>query len=311
MNKVADSVAGSPPKIAVSGGSGILGAALRRRLGERGMPVAQLVRRAPVASGELRWDPAANPAIAEPEPLNGCLAAIHLSGASVAGHRWTTAYKRELASSRIDSTRALAVLLTQLPDPPKALIVASAIGIYGDRGGDLLDESSAAGTGFLADLCCRWEEAARPAEEAGIRVVHARFGVVLGQGPGALAKMLPVFRLGLGGRLGSGRQWMSWVSLDDAIAAILFALDRQELAGPVNVTAPNPATNAEFTRVLAKQLHRPAMMPAPAFALRLALGQVADEALLASARVVPTKLMAAGFEFSHPTLPEALAAALG
>ena len=310
MSKDTDSVATAPRKVLISGASGMLGAALRRQLADRGTPVVQLVRRAPAGLNELAWNPAASPAVANPEPLEGCAAAIHLSGASVAGHRWTEAYTRELFSSRVDSTRALAGLLAGLRTPPRTLIVASAMGIYGDRGDDVLDESSVPGTGFLADLCRAWEEAARPAREAGIRVVHARFGVVLGHGPGALGKMLPLFRLGLGGRLGSGRQWMSWMSLDDAIAAIFFALENKNLAGPVNVTAPNPVTNAEFTRALAKQLHRPASLPAPAFALRLALGEMADEALLASARVEPRALLTAGFRFVHPKLPEALAAAL-
>ena len=191
-----------------------------------------------------------------------------------------------------------------------ALVVASAVGIYGDRGDEVVNESSAPGGGFLADLCGQWEEAARPAKNAGIRVVHARFGVVLGRGPGALGKMLPVFRAGLGGRLGSGKQWMSWVSLEDVVAAIEFVLETPALVGPVNVTSPHPATNAEFTRALARQLHRPAMLPAPAFALRLALGEMADEALLASTRAVPAKLMGAGFEFARPTIEAALAAAL-
>jgi uncharacterized protein (TIGR01777 family) len=178
-----------------------------------------------------------------------------------------------------------------------------------------LDEVSAPGVGFLAEVCQQWEAAARPAAEAGIRVVHARFGVVLGRGlgpreQGALEKMLPVFRLGLGGRLGSGRQWMSWVSLEDAVAAILFALETESLLGPVNVVSPNPVTNAEFTRALARQVHRPAVLPVPAFALRLALGQMADEALLASARVSPAKLLSAGFEFAHSMVDQALAAAI-
>jgi uncharacterized protein (TIGR01777 family) len=309
MSKEADSVAAVSGKVLISGASGMLGVALRRELAGRGTPVVQLVRRAPAGENELAWNPRAQPAI-DPSLLEGCLAAIHLSGASVAGHRWTEAYKRELFSSRVDSTRAVAGLLAGLHTPPQTLIVASAIGIYGDRGDEMLDESSAPGAGFLADVCRAWEEAARPAEEAGIRVVHARFGVVLGNGPGALAKMLPVFRLGLGGRLGSGRQWMSWVSLDDTTGAILFALENRKLVGPVNFTAPNPVTNAGFTRALAKQLRRPAILPAPAFALRIALGEMADEALLASARVEPRALLTAGFRFVHPTLPEALAAAL-
>lgn len=289
----------------------MLGSALRSRLSDRGARVLQLVRRAAAAEGELTWDPGASAPVADPEPIEECSAAIHLSGASVAGHRWTDAYKGELFESRVGSTRALAGLVAGLRQPPKTLVVASAIGIYGDRGGELLDESSAPGEGFLPDLCRQWEEAARPANEAGIRVVHARFGVVLGRGPGALTKMLPIFRFGLGGPLGSGRQWMSWVSLGDAIGAILFAVETPDLCGPVNVVAPNPVTNAGFTRALAKQLHRPALLPAPSVALRLVFGQMAEEALLASALVAPAKLLGAGFRFAHATIEAALAAALG
>jgi len=256
------------------------------------------------------WSPAATPAVADLGALEGCAAAVHLSGASVAGQRWTAAYRREMMASRVDSTRALATLLAGLRTPPRALLVASAVGYYGDRGDQLLDETSLPGEGFLADLCRQWEAAAQPAVEAGIRVVHLRFGVVLGPGPGALARMLPIFRLGLGGRLGSGRQWMSWISVEDAMRALLFALETPSLAGPVNLTAPSPVTNAEFTRLLARQLRRPSFLPVPAFALRLALGQMADEALLASTRAVPSRLLVAGFRFAHPTVDKALAAAL-
>ncbi|HUD15104.1 MAG TPA: TIGR01777 family oxidoreductase [Terracidiphilus sp.] len=298
------------PVILLSGGSGMLGSAVRQALADRGAGVLQLVRRDPVEAGQVRWIPGASTPVSDPEPLEGLAAAIHLSGASVAAHRWTSAWKREMWLSRVESTRALASTLAALRQPPKTLMVASATGIYGNRGDELLDESSAPGSGFLADLCREWEAAARPAVEAGIRVVHLRFGVVLGPGAGALAKMLPLFRLGLGGRLGSGRQWMSWISLADAGSAILFSMDTPSLAGPLNLIAPQPVTNAEFTRALGKAVHRPAVLPAPAFALRLALGAMANEALLASARVVPAKLGDAGFQFIHPTVDRALAAAL-
>jgi uncharacterized protein (TIGR01777 family) len=261
-------------------------------------------------SGQVPWNPAATPPIAHPEVLEGFAAAIHLSGANVAAHRWTPAYKREIALSRVQSTRALSTALASLSHPPQVLLVASATGFYGNRGDEPLDESSAAGSGFLADLCQEWEAAAQPAADAGIRVVPLRLGVILGPGGGALARLLPLFRLGLGGRLGSGRQWMSWISLADAVAAILFTIDTPGLEGPINLTAPHPVPNAEFTRVLARALHRPAILPAPAFALRLALGAMADEALLASARVFPSRLTSAGFRFTHPTVDEALAAAL-
>ncbi len=238
--------------------------------------------------------------------MEGASAAIHLSGASVAGHRWTEAYRRELTASRVDSTRHLATALAQLQRPPRSLLAASAIGIYGNRGDEILDESSPPGSGFLADLCRQWEAATEPAVQAGIRVVHLRFGVVLGPGRGALQQMLPPFRAGLGARLGNGRQWMSWISLEDAVAAVLFALERTELSGPVNVTAPNPVTNAEFTRALGKQLGKPAFLSVPAFALRLMVGQMADEALLAGARVQPSKLLSAGFQFSAAEVEQCL-----
>ena len=298
-------------KVVLSGASGMLGTALRGELTARQIPTLQLVRGTPASSSQLAWNPAAEPVIANPAALEGVAAAVHLSGASVAGRRWTAAHKRELATSRVQSTHALARLLAGLRRPPQTLLVASAVGLYGDRGEELLDESSSAGAGFLAQLCTEWEAAAEPAAEAGIRVVHLRFGVVLGRGEGALAPMLPVFRLGLGGRLGSGRQWMSWISLPDAVDAILFAMETLGLAGPVNLTAPNPVRNVEFTRALGRQLKRPTVLPVPAMALRLAFGQMADEALLASARAFPQKLISAGFRFTHAMVNEALAAALG
>ena len=297
-------------KTLVSGGSGLLGTALRQALTARDAEVLQLVRRQPASAGELKWEPEASSPIADPERLEGLNAAIHLSGSNVAGRRWTPAYKREIQRSRVESTRALATVLARLRQPPKAFLVASACGVYGDRKDEILDEQSSAGKGFLAELCQEWEAATRPAEEAGIRVVHLRFGVVLTPGGGALGKMLPLFRLGLGGRLGSGKQWMSWIGMTDAAAATLFAMDTPALAGPLNMTAPEPVTNAQFTRTLARAVHRPAILPAPAFALRLFLGQMANEALLASERAVPARLLTAGFQFAHATLDEALTAAL-
>ncbi len=243
--------------------------------------------------------------------LEGLTAAIHLSGANVAAHRWTPEYMREIEASRVGSTGTLARVLAGLERPPRVFLVASATGIYGDRGDEVLTEDSAPGTGFLAEVCRNWEAAAEPAVVAGIRVVHLRFGVVLSAGEGALGKLAPLFRMGLGGRLGSGRQWMSWMGIEDAVAAVRFLLKTPQIVGAVNMTAPNPVTNAEFTRVLGRVLHRPALLPAPAFALRLALGRMADEALLASARAMPKRLMDAGFRFAQPTIEEALAAALG
>jgi uncharacterized protein len=297
-------------RIILSGASGMLGSALQRRLTRRGIPTLQLLRRGPTSEGQLQWCPDSDRIIESSAPLEAADAAIHLSGANVAARRWTDAYKREMGTSRVDSTRKLATVLAALGTPPKTFLVASAIGFYGDRGDEVLTESSQPGSGFLADLCRQWEAAAEPAVQAGIRVVHARFGVVLGPGHGALQQMLPPFRIGLGARLGAGRQWMSWVGLDDAIEAILFALEQSTVAGAVNVTAPNPVTNAQFTRALGQHLHRPAFLSVPAFAVRMLFGQMGDEALLASARVLPQKLLASGFQFSMPKIEDALKAAL-
>ena len=252
------------------------------------------------------WDPAAIPAISNMGAVNGVEAAVHLSGANLAASRWTEKYKREIVSSRVQSTFALATALAQLRQPPRVLVCASATGIYGDRGDEILTEDSPAGKGFLAETCVAWEAATRAAEDAGIRVVYARFGVVLSAQGGALAKLLPLFRLGLGGNLGDGRKWMPWLSLRDAVGILRYCIDHEEIRGPVNLVTPHPLTNAEFTRALGAALHRPALLPAPAFALRLALGQMADEALLASARVVPKRLIQAGYQFADPEIVPAL-----
>jgi hypothetical protein len=296
-----------PGRILLSGASGMVGTALRQSLATRHTEMVRLVRRAPEGSDELQWTPAGQAPIANLDALEGVHAAIHLSGANLAARRWTPKYRREMASSRIDSTRALAKILAGRRHPPHAFLMASAIGIYGDRGDELLDEESSPGAGLLPDLCRAWEAAAQPAVQAGIRVVHLRFGVVLDSGAGALAQMLPLFRFGLGGRLGSGKQWMSWISLADVVKAVLFAVEEPSMRGAVNLVSPQPVTNAEFTRTLARQLHRPALLPAPAFALRLAFGQMADDALLASTCVVPARLLGAGFRFAHDSLNSALA----
>jgi uncharacterized protein (TIGR01777 family) len=305
MNKGPTMVVEPRKKIVLSGASGMLGSALGQRH-RAGYEVIRLVRNEAAAEGQVTWNPLARPVLRDLRALEGCEAAIHLGGANLAARRWTAAYRREIVESRVGSTRALAMVLGGLREPPRTLLVASAVGIYGERGEEIVDESSPAGEGFLAETCREWEAAAEPAREAGIRVVHARFGVVLGRGPGALAKMLPVFRLGLGGRLGSGRQWMSWVSLEDAVEAILFALATPGIAGPVNITAPQPVRNGEFTRTLGQALRRPAVLPVPAIALRIALGPMADEALLVSTRAVPAKLMKAGFVFRRARVEEAL-----
>jgi len=295
--------------VLLSGASGMLGHAIARALEAKGFALRRLVRRAPSGTDEISWAPDAG-GVAGPEQLEGMAAAVHLSGSNVASHRWSTAFKRELTASRVNSTRVLAETLARLKRPPRVLIAASATGFYGNRGDDALDESSPAGHGFFPELCAAWEAASQPAADAGIRVVHLRFGIVLGHG-GALERLAPLFRLGLGGPLGNGRQWMSWIGEPDAVSAAMFALESATLAGPLNAVAPNPATNAEFTRQLGRAVHRPALFPAPAFALRVAFGEMADEALLASARVLPTRLLAAGFRFQHPSLAEALRAALG
>jgi uncharacterized protein (TIGR01777 family) len=295
-------------RILLSGSSGLLGTALRTSLLASGAEILQLVRRPPAGPRELEWNPTAQRPVSSSGSLNGLTAAIHLSGANLAAQRWTPTWRREMWSSRVKTTGALADLLAHLPHPPSVLLAASAVGVYGDRGGEVLDESSKPGAGFLADLCREWEEATEPASRAGIHVVHLRFGVVLARG-GALEKMLPAFRFGLGGKLSSGRQWMSWIALDDAVSAVRFLLT-SGLSGSFNLCAPNPVTNADFTRTLAAALHRPAFFTVPAFALRAALGQMADEALLASTRVHPSRLTQAGFSFDYPQLDKALAAIL-
>jgi len=242
----------------------------------------------------------------DPGALRGVVGAVHLSGANVAAGRWTEKYKREIVSSRVRSTSALAEALSRLNPLPRFLVCASAIGIYGDRGDQVLTEESQPGSGFLADTCLAWEAATRAAEDAGIRVVHTRFGVVLSPQGGALAKLLPLFRLGLGGNLGDGRAWMPWLTLRDAVGILRFCIENEAVRGPVNAVAPNSVTNAEFTRALASAVHRPAILPAPAFALRLAFGEMADQALLASARVIPAKLVEAGYRFNDPEIAPAL-----
>lgn len=288
----------------LSGSSGMLGRALARALSEGGIAWQQLVRREPIKAYEL----------AEVTGDLKVRAVVHLAGANVAAHRWDEPYKAEMRRSRIETTSRLAKKLAELAQRPQVLLVASATGIYGNRGDELLTEESHTGKGYLAELCREWEQAAEPARQAGIRVVHLRFGVVLGgeegRPQGALEKLVPIFRRGLGGRLGDGRQWMSWVALEDLVRAILFASENAALRGPLNVVAPVPVTNAEFTRALARELHRPALLPVPALALRLAAGEMADEALLASARVVPQRLLTEGFQFEFPVVDLALERAL-
>ncbi len=304
----------------LTGGSGMIGQGVAAALGRHGIPCRQAARpgslKGGAAHGALVWDPHADKPFADTAALEGLGTALHLSGANVAGRRWTPAFKREIAESRTASTRALARTLAALDRPPALLISASAIGFYGDRGDTVLTEDAAAGSGIFPEICAAWEAATAPAEEAGIRVVHLRIGVVMSPEGGALAKVLPLFRAGLGGRLGTGRQWMSWIALDDVVRAVLHIAGRDDsggtnglrdaLRGAVNCVAPNPVTNAEYTRVLAQTLHRPAFVAAPAFALRLAVGEMADAALLASCRVHPRSLLESGFLFRYPELGPAL-----
>ena len=303
-------------KIAVTGSSGLIGTALVASLRADGHEVIRLVRRAPRAADEIRWDPRAADAglIASGAPGSSALdrlgACVHLAGAAVADRRWTARYKAEIRASRVLGTRTLAGALAKLSPPPAVLVAASAIGWYGDTGGREVDESAPAGQSFLARLVRDWEAAAGPACDAGIRVVHTRSGLVLTPRGGMLARLLPPARMGLLPRFGSGRQAMSWISLPDEIAAITFLLDHREISGPVNLTAPEPVTNSEFTAALHASLGRRDLpwLRVPAPALRLAVGQAAVE-LLTSVRVLPERLQEAGFEFRHPVLPRALSAA--
>jgi uncharacterized protein (TIGR01777 family) len=302
----------SAERVLLTGSSGLIGTSLVRSLMQNRISTITLHRRPSAQRTEASewWDPYAATPVNRPEGLEGITAAVHLSGANLAGRRWTSAYKGEISRSRVTPTHALAKLLAGLRSKPEVLVCASAIGIYGNRGDEELSEASQPGTGFLPGLCAAWEEAARPAEDAGIRVVHLRLGVVLSPQGGALKQMLPIFRAGLGGRLGNGRQWISWIALPDVIRVIEFVFQRRNISGPVNLVAPNPVTNLEFTRSLARALRRPAALPVPAFALRLAFGEMAEATILQSERVVPARLSAAGFEFEYPKLDAALRAIL-
>ena len=298
-------------RILISGASGFVGTALRARLEEEGHDVVRLVRRAASGDGEVRWDPA-NGEI-DVAACEGFDAVIHLAGENIAGGRWTEARKRRIVDSRVQGTTLLARTLAELDRRPAVFLSASAVGFFGARGDETLDEGSAMGEGFLAETCRDWEAATREAVHADdIRVAQIRIGLVLGEEGGALPRMLLPFRLGLGGRLGHGRQFMSWIAIDDLTRAIVHALTRDDLRGPVHLVSPNPVTNAEFTRVLARVLRRPALIPVPAFGLRLLVSrEFADEALLSGQRAVPGRLMESGFEFEHPDLEGALRHVLG
>lgn len=295
-------------RVAISGQKGLIGQALANSLGRQNNEVLCLTRN-PASANEVCWEP--NRGILQLEQIEQCSAVVHLAGENIADGRWTEAKKQRIRDSRVAGTKNLCLSLAQLKQPPQVLVSASAVGFYGNRGEEVLTEESEPGTGFFPEVCQAWESATRPAEECGIRVVHLRIGVVLSATGGALGKMLLPFRLGLGGRLGSGEQYMSWIALDDLISAIEFVLTESTIVGPVNATSPNPVKNKEFTSKLGSVLHRPTILPVPAFAMRLALGEMADEALLSGARVMPSRLLAQGFRFNYPELEPALSHYIG
>ncbi len=294
-------------RVLVSGGSGLIGSALISAVESRGSLVTRLVRSTEAQAGQLAWDPAKR---LPPELFSGFEAVIHLAGEPVAA-RWTAAKKRRIRDSRVLGTAHLCEALAGTAQPPRVLISASAIGFYGDRGDEILREDSTPGPGFLAEVCRQWEAATKPAADAGIRTVQLRIGVVLAAQGGALKEMLPPFRMGLGAQIGDGRQWMSWIHLQDLVGAILGFLDSDAVQGPVNLVAPEPVRNSEFTRTLAKVLSRPAVFRMPGFALRLIFGEMADAVLLASQRVDPARLVASGYQFRYPELRSALGNVLG
>jgi hypothetical protein len=291
-------------RILISGASGLIGRALTERLRSAGDTVLVLARRkAEESKGEVGWDPDAG--VLDSSRLGDLDAVVHLAGRPIAS-RWNEETKKAIRDSRVRSTKLLAEVVSQLPRRPKVFLSASAVGFYGSRGDESLDESSAPGTGFLAEVCREWEGAAAAARDAGIRTVELRTGLVLSRKGGMLARVLPPFKMGAGGVVGTGRQWMSWISLADVTAAIQYAIGAEELSGPVNLTAPQPVPNAEFTRTLGKLLGRPRLVPLPVFAVRLLFGEMGDELLLSGQKVLPKKLLASGFQFTHPDLESAL-----
>ncbi|MEO3928602.1 TIGR01777 family oxidoreductase [Micromonosporaceae bacterium B7E4] len=296
-------------RILMAGASGWLGTRLTDRLRAAEHDVVRLVRRPARGPDEVRWDPAADQL--DPATLSGADAVVNLAGANVGDRRWTSGFKEVLRASRVDSTGTLARAIAALPaeQRPRALLNSSAIGWYGDTGDRPVEEDEPAGDGFMADLCRVWEAATAPAEQAGVRVVRLRIGLPLEQTGGLLKPQLLPYRLGIGGKFGSGRQWIPWISMADWLAAMTFLLDREDIAGPVNVVGPAPVTNAEFTKALGRALRRPTVMPVPAIALRILLGELSVEPLR-SLRVLPGVLNRAGFEYRHPDLPSALQAAL-
>lgn len=296
-------------KFAVAGASGFVGSALARRLEAEGHEVLRLVRRPVERPGEVAWHPLSGE-IEQRELLEGAEGFVNLAGSNLASGRWTPERKEEILRSRVESTRTLVAVMAHLNHRPRVFVSASAVGYYGSRGEEELTEASAKGEGFLADVCRAWEEEARIAESVGVRAVMLRLGLVLGRDGGVLAKLLPLFRTGFGGRLGDGRQWMSWIALDDLVEVLWAGLRDGRLTGPVNAVAPAPVRNEEFTAVLARALGHRALAPVPSLVLRMVYQEMAEEMLLASTRVRPRVLLDAGFHFNHPTLDEALRAVL-
>jgi uncharacterized protein (TIGR01777 family) len=294
-------------RIAVTGSSGLIGSALVPHLRAAGHEVQRVVRRAAAAPDEITWDPAKG--TIDLAALNGVDGVVHLAGAGVGDHRWSDSYKREILDSRVDSTNTIVRAMQQVEHRPRVLVSASAIGWYGDTGDRIVDETAPAGTGFLADVVRAWEGASQVAVESGIRVVNPRTGLVVAKSGGAWARMFPLFKLGLGGKLGNGRQYWSWISLRDEVCALQFLLEQEHLSGPVNLTGPKPVTNAEVTKVMGQVLGRPTLLPAPEFALKAALGEFSTE-VLGSTRVVPAVLENAQFRFQDPTIESAIRTAL-
>jgi uncharacterized protein len=290
-----------PQRVAITGASGLIGSALSAYLIARGDDVIHLVRREPRARHEVSWDPASRKL--NPGDLCGLTAVVHLAGAGVGDHRWTPAYKQEILASRVNGTATIATALAELGEPI-ALVSGSAIGVYGDRGDQILTEDSETGQGFLADVVRAWEGATIPAQKAGLRVVHARTGLVLTPDGGAMARVLPLARFGLAGPLGTGRQYWSWITLEDELRALAHLID-QDVVGPVNLVSTQPLRQAEIMKALGAQLRRPAVLPAPALALKIALGEFASD-ILASARILPGVLSASGFAFEHDNIRSAM-----
>jgi uncharacterized protein (TIGR01777 family) len=295
---------GQPPRILITGASGMIGSHLTRVLQASGYTVLSAVRREARNEREVRWVPERGEI--DRDKLHGIDGVVHLAGASIGGQRWSAAYKQEIRESRVKGTRLISQTIAELDPKPRVFACASAIGYYGDRGDAMLDESAAPGEGFLPEVCLAWENSCEAARAAGIRTVNMRNGVVLSNEGGALKSMLLPFKLGVGGRVGSGKQYFSWMALDDTVSVMKFVLENDSLSGPVNLVSPQAVTNYEFTKTLGKVLSRPTIFPMPAFAARLALGEMADELLLSSTRVVPTKLEQAGFQFAYPQLEPAL-----